>query len=70
MKPGYKHSSLYGFGDIVWHKVTKDKGFIIGINLRPGCAPNYLVVFEDKRQDDVCLEFELTDEQPSPVESK
>lgn len=70
MKTGYKHASVYGFGDVVWHKSTKDKGLIIGINLRPGCAPSYLIVFEDNRNDVVCLEFELTDEQPSPVESK
>lgn len=70
MNPGYKHFSTHGFGDSVWHKTTKDKGIVIGISLRPNCAPSYNVVFEDSRNEMLCLEFELTDEQPSPVESK
>lgn len=64
----YKHSSRWSFGDTVWHKSTKDKGIIIAIHLRPGCAANYSVVFEDNRNEATFLEFELTDEQPAPFE--
>lgn len=62
MNPGYKHHTRWTFGNIVWHRVTKDKGMIVGINLRHSAPASYSVVFEDSRADCVCLELELTDE--------
>jgi hypothetical protein len=70
MSAGYKHFSRWSFGDEVWHKATKDKGIIIGIILRPDSAANYIVVFEDSRVEANCLEFELTDEQPTSIETE
>jgi hypothetical protein len=38
MNAGYKHSSKWNsskwsFGDVVWHRSTKDKGIIVAIHL-------------------------------------
>lgn len=64
---GYKHSTQWGFGDIVWHRLTADRGMVVGIQLRPESQPNYLVVFEDRREETLCSEFELTAEKPVQV---
>lgn len=65
MTQGYKHSTKWSFGNEIWHKVTGDRGLIMGISLRPDSAPYYRVVFEDSREDTSCMEFELTDEKPT-----
>jgi hypothetical protein len=70
MSSGFKHSTLWSFGSVVWHKATKDKGLVIGISLRPDSRPQYVVVFEDTRVEDICYEFELTDEQPVESSNK
>lgn len=62
IRPGHKHHTKFGFGDELWHLTTGDKGRVIGILLRPGGAPVYYMVFQDSRQEETCLEFELTDE--------
>lgn len=67
---GYKHSTRWSFGDVIWHKVTKDKGIIFGIQLRHGDEPRYLVVFEDSRSEACCVEFELTEEEQTKVDIK
>lgn len=68
MNIGHKHHTRWSFGQIVWHKITKDQGMVVGVLLRPNSASSYIVIFDDSRNEDECLEFELTDEQPSPVE--
>ncbi len=66
---GYKHSSRWNFGDVVWHKSTKDKGLIVEIIIKPNSAASYAVCFEDSRNEDLCAEFELTDEMPVGIET-
>lgn len=66
MQPeGYKHFTKWSFGDHVYHKTTGDKGMIVGIQLRHQSEPRYLMVFENSRVEDSCLQFELTEEQPA-----
>lgn len=68
--PGHKHSTRWGFGDVLWHKATGDKGMVMGIILRPQSVALYVVVFADDVSDKTCLEFELTEEQPTTVTSE
>lgn len=68
MNVGHKHATKWSFGDVVWHKATKDKGIIVAIHLRPNNSPNYGVIYEDSREEDSNMEFELTDEMPSLTE--
>jgi len=64
-----RHVTKYNFHDVVYHRVTGDKGVIFGILLRPDSAPRYLVIFGDSRKDDECQEAELQDE-PFTAEAK
>ncbi len=64
MNPGYKHFSRWNFGDCLWHKVTGDKGMVVSIELWPNTPAAYCIIFEDSRDEQVCAEFELTDEMP------
>lgn len=62
MNAGHKHSSRWTFGDSLWHKVTGDKGLVVGVELRPQSSAAYFIIFSDSRMEDSCNEFELTDQ--------
>lgn len=66
INPGHSHRTKYGYGDWVFHRVTGDRGMIMGIELRPSAAPCYFVCWDDSRCEDVNNEFELTTEAPLP----
>jgi len=67
LSAGHKHFSRWGFGDFLWHKVTGDKGMILGITLRPNSPPSYQMVFAEDIDEKTCLEIELTEEVPTAV---
>lgn len=58
----YLHKTKYSFLNVVWHKVTGDKGMVFGIKLRENNNPLYMVIFEDGRNEAECFEVELQDE--------
>lgn len=68
MNAGHKHCSRWGFGDVLYHKMTGNKGMVTGIILRSQSPPLYSLVFVDDEAEKNCLELELTEEQPTAVE--
>lgn len=65
---GHKHSTRWGFGEILYHKMTEDKGMVTGIILRQNSPPMYALVFSGDVGEKNCFEMELTEEQPTAVE--
>lgn len=64
---GHKHSTRWGFGDVLWHKLSGERGMVVGLQLRPTSTPVYLMTFEgDTGEEQKCLEIELV-EQPGLV---
>ncbi len=70
MNPGHKHASKWGFGEVLYHKMTGEKGMVTGIILRAQSPPLYALVFSGDVNEKNCYEMELTDEQPTAVEAK
>lgn len=68
MSAGHKHCSRWGFGEVLYHKMTGNKGMVTAITLRHNSEPVYSMVFSDDVGEKGCLEIELTDEQPTAVE--
>jgi len=64
---GHKHSTRWGFGETLYHKMTGGKGMVTGIILRHNAPPIYGMVFSDDVSEKNCYEFELTEEQPTVV---
>jgi hypothetical protein len=67
MNAGHKHSSRWGFGDVLYHKMTGDKGMVTAIILRHQSPPLYGLVFTNDVGEKNCYEMELTEEQPTTV---
>jgi heat shock protein HspQ len=57
----YKHATRYNHGTEVWHRVTRNRGVIFGIQLRENSMTQYYVVFDDNRTEALCYESELLD---------
>lgn len=68
---GHKHSTRWSFGDVLYHRLSGERGMVVGLQLRPSSTPVYLMVFEDEIADEKrCMEIELTESQPTAVTSE
>lgn len=67
---GHKHSTRWSFGDILWHKVTEEKGMVTGIILREQSPPMYALVFTGDVGEKNCYEMELVESQPTAITSE
>lgn len=64
---GHKHATRWGFGDMLWHKMTGEKGMVTGIILRQHSPPLYALVFTGDISEKNCYEMELTEEHSTAV---
>lgn len=67
MNTGHKHSSRWGFNEILYHKMTSERGMVNGIILRYQSQPMYAMVFQSDVNEKNCYEAELQEEQPTSV---
>lgn len=71
MNAGHRHATRWSFGDVLYHKLSGERGMVVGLQLRPTSTPVYLMTFEDDvGAESTCFELELTEEQPTAVTSE
>lgn len=56
-----KIEPTFSLGQIVWHKVSGDKGMVTGFVIRPAGRLTYYVTFDDHAES-ACFEIELSED--------